>query len=174
MKITLETFIICGLIFLLSTCKSTNDAGISHNTTPSDVMTSSENVRNSHRTPELVMGISAGGTATPEVEEEKVYNVVEVMPTFPGGEQALLAWIGKNLKYPSIAQEQEIQGVVVVRFVVLEDGTVGDAVIQKGLHPECDKAAVKCGKSLPRFIPGKQQGKPVKVWFTCPIRFVIN
>ena len=116
----------------------------------------------------------AGGTATPEVEEEKVYNVVEVMPTFPGGEQALLAYIGKNLKYPSIAQEQEIQGVVVVRFVVLEDGTVGDAVIQKGLHPECDKAAVKVVKSLPRFIPGKQQGKPVKVWFTCPIRFVIQ
>ena len=174
MKITLDTFIICGLIFLLSNCKSTNDAGISHNTTPSDVMTSSENVRNSHRTPELVMGISAGGTATPEVEEEKVYNVAEVMPTYPGGEQALLACIAKNLKYPKSARRNEIQGIVVVRFVVLEDGKVGDIVIQRSLDPECDNAAKKAIKKLKRFTPGRQQGKPVKVWFTCPIQFVLN
>ena len=114
---------------------------------------------------------SAGGTATPEVEEEKVYNVVEVKPTFPGGEAALLKWVSKKLEYPSIAKSQKIQGVVVVRFVVLEDGTVGDVVVQKGLHPECDKAAVKCVKSLPRFTPGMQQGKPVRVWYTLPIRF---
>jgi len=117
---------------------------------------------------------SAGGTSAPEQEEEKVYTVVEVMPSFPGGEGALLKYIGTHLKYPSIAVEQEIQGVVVLRFVVLEDGSVGDVLVQKGLHPECDKAAVKVVKSLPRFIPGKQQGKPVKVWFTCPIRFVLQ
>lgn len=117
---------------------------------------------------------SAGGTSTPEVEEEKVYTVVEVQPSFPGGEAALLKYISTHLKYPSIAEEQDIQGVVVLRFVVLEDGSVGDVVVQKGLHPECDRAAVKVVKSLPRFVPGKQQGKPVKVWFTCPIRFVIT
>lgn len=117
---------------------------------------------------------SAGGTATPEVEEEKVYTVVEVQPSFPGGEAALLKYISTHLKYPAIAEEQDIQGVVVLRFVVLEDGSVGDVVVQKSLHPECDKAAVKVVKSLPRFVPGKQQGKPVKVWFTCPIRFVIT
>lgn len=117
---------------------------------------------------------AAGGTSTPEVEEEKVYTVVEVQPSFPGGEAALLKYISTHLKYPSIAQEQEIQGVVVLRFVVLEDGSVGDVVVQKGLHPECDKAAVKVVQSLPRFVPGKQQGKPVKVWFTCPIRFIIQ
>ena len=103
--------------------------------------------------------------------EEMVYNVVEIMPTFPRGEAALLKWVSKNLEYPSIAKSQKIQGVVVVRFVVLEDGTVGDVVVQKGLHPECDKAAVKCVKSLPRFTPGMQQGKPVRVWYTLPIRF---
>ena len=104
--------------------------------------------------------------------EEKVYNVVEVMPTFPGGEQALLKFITQNLECPSIVKEKGIQGVVVLRFVVCNDGSVGDVVVQKGLHPECDKAAVKVIKSLPRFNPGMKQGEPVNVWFTCPIRFV--
>ena len=120
------------------------------------------------------MGISAGGTATPEVEEEKVYNVAEVMPTYPGGEQALLACIVKNLKYPKSARRNEVQGIVVVRFVVLEDGKVGDIVIKRSLDPECDNAAKKAIKKLKRFTPGRSQGKPVKVWFTCPIQFVLN
>lgn len=117
---------------------------------------------------------SAGGTATPEQEEEKIYNIVETMPSYPGGESALLKYISTHVKYPSIAQEQEIQGVVLLRFVVLEDGSIGEVRVQKGLHPECDKAAVKVIKELPRFTPGRQQGKPVKVWFTCPVRFVIS
>lgn len=173
MRNTLKTAYICGIILLLSACKSTNNAGVSHEATQSDVTTSSENVRNSHRTSELIMGISAGGTATPEVEEEKVYNVVEVMPTYPGGEQALLACIAKNLKYPKSARRNEIQGIVVVRFVVLEDGKIGEVIIQKGLDPECDDAAKQAIKKLKRFTPGKMQGKPVKVWFTCPVKFAI-
>lgn len=173
MRNTLKTAYICGIILLLSACKSTNNAGVSHEATQSDVTTSSENVRNSNRTPELVMGFSAGGTETSEVEEDKVYNVVEVMPTYPGGEQALLACIVKNLKYPKSARRNEVQGIVVVRFVVLEDGKVGDIVIQRSLDPECDNAAKKAIKKLKRFTPGKQQGKPVKVWFTCPVKFAI-
>lgn len=173
MRNTLKTAYICGIILLLSACKSTNNAGVSHEATQSDVITSSENVRNSHRTPEPVMGISAGGTVTPEVEEGRVHNVVEVMPTYPGGTQGLLADIAKNLKYPKSARRNEIQGIVVVRFVVLEDGKIGEVIIQKGLDPECDDAAKQAIKKLKRFTPGKQQGKPVKVWFYCPIRFVI-
>lgn len=173
MRNTLKTAYICGIILLLSACKSTNNAGVSHEATQSDVTTSSENVRNSNITPELVMGFSAGGTVTSEVEEDKVYNVVEVMPTYPGGEQALLACIAKNLKYPKSARRNEVQGIVVVRFVVLEDGKVGDIVIQRSLDPECDNAAKKAIKKLKRFTPGRQQGKPVKVWFTCPVKFAI-
>lgn len=173
MRNTLKTAYICGIILLLSACKSTNNAGVSHEATLSDVTTSSENVRNSNRTPELVMGFSAGGTVTSEVEEDKVYNVVEVMPTYPGGEQALLACIVKNLKYPKSARRNEVQGIVVVRFVVLEDGKVGDIVIQRSLDPECDNAAKKAIKKLKRFTPGRQQGKPVKVWFNCPVKFAI-
>ena len=115
----------------------------------------------------------AGGTATPE-EEPDVFTVVEQPPTVPGGEAALLRYVSEHVKYPAIAQEQEIQGTVVLRFVVLEDGSIGDVIIQRGLDPSCDKEAVRVVKSLPRFVPGKQQGRPVKVWFTLPIRFIIQ
>ena len=120
---------------------------------------------------------SAGGTvaqeAKEEVEDKKVHDVVEVMPTFPGGESALLNYVSTHLKYPAIAQEEDIQGVVNLKFVVLENGAVGDVKIVKSLHPACDKAAIAVVKSLPRFIPGKQQGRAVKVWFNLPIRFTI-
>ena len=96
------------------------------------------------------------------------------MPTFPGGESALLKYITTNLKYPRSAREMEIQGVVVLRFVVKSDGSVGKVVFQKGLSPDCDKAAIDLIKSLPRIKPGKENGQPVNAWFTCPVRFVIS
>lgn len=117
---------------------------------------------------------SAGGTSAPVEEEAKVYNVVEQMPSFPGGEAALLKYVGTHIKYPAIAQEQEISGVVVLRFVVQEDGTVGDVIVQKSLEKHCDEEAVRVVKTLPRFIPGKQQGKAVRVWYTLPVRFSIQ
>lgn len=117
---------------------------------------------------------AAGGTSAPQEEEVKVHTIVEVMPTFPGGEPALLKYVNSNIKYPSISQEQDVQGVVLLRFVVLEDGRVGDVVVQKSLDKHCDAEAIRVVKTLPRFIPGKQQGKAVRVWFTLPIRFVIQ
>ena len=119
----------------------------------------------------------AGGTevAAPPKEEEVVDNaVVEVPATFPGGESALLAYVAKNLKYPAIALEQELQGVVVLKFEVGKDGSVSRIKIVKGLSSECDKAAADVVKKLPRFSPAKQQGHPVPVWFTLPIRFQIQ
>lgn len=107
-------------------------------------------------------------------EEAKVYNVVEQPPTFPGGEAALLKYIATHVKYPQIAQEQDIQGVVNLRFVVKEDGSVGDVQVAKSLESHCDQEAVRVVKSLPRFIPGKQQGKAVKVWFSLPVRFQLQ
>ena len=119
---------------------------------------------------------SAGGStvAPPEPEDEKIYTIVEQPPTFPGGEQALLAYIAKNVKYPAIAQEQDIQGVVQVRFVVLEDGRVGQASVVKSLEKSCDEEALRVVRSLPRFLPGKQQGKAVRVWYTLPIRYQLQ
>ena len=120
---------------------------------------------------------SAGRTvaqeAKEEVEDKKVHDVVEVMPTFPGGESALLNYVSTHLKYPAIAQEEDIQGVVNLKFVVLENGAVGDVKIVKSLHPACDKAAIAVVKSLARFIPGKKQGRAVKVWYNLPICFTI-
>ena len=115
-----------------------------------------------------------GGTSAPVEEEAKVYNVVEQMPSFPGGEAALLKYVNTHIKYPAIAQEQEISGVVVLRFVVKEDGSVGEVIVQKSLEKHCDEEAVRVVKSLPRFIPGKQQGKAVRVWYTLAVRYVIQ
>lgn len=104
----------------------------------------------------------------------KVYAVVGQPPTFPGGESALLAWVGKNIRYPQDALEKGTQGVVLLRFVVLENGSIGDVTVTRKLSPSCDAEAVRVVKSLPRFIPARNNGKPVKVWYTLPIRFHIQ
>ena len=117
----------------------------------------------------------AGATSAPPKEPEVVDNaIVEVPATFPGGEAALLAFIGKNLVYPAIAQEQEIQGTVVLRFKVVVDGSVSVVKVEKSLTKECDQAAAAVVRKLPRFVPAKQQGHPVPVWFRLPIRFRIQ
>ena len=117
---------------------------------------------------------SAGGTSVPKEEEVVDNALVEVQATYPGGEAALLAFINKNIIYPQIALEQELQGKVILRFQVKADGSVGDIVIQKSLSRECDQAAKDVVKKLKRFIPAKQQGRPVPVWFTLPISFQIQ
>lgn len=117
----------------------------------------------------------AGGTDVPPQEEEVADNaLVEVPATYPGGEAALLRFISENLDYPSIAQEQELQGVVVLRFRVEKDGSIGEIVVKKSLSKECDQAAAQVVSKLARFVPAKQQGHPVPVWFTLPIRFQIR
>ena len=106
------------------------------------------------------------------VEEDKIYDdTVEQPPTFPGGMSALMQHLATHVKYPKAAQEQKIQGTVILKFVVLEDGSVSDVEVSKSLEPHCDEEAVRVVKELPQFIPGKQQGKPVRVWLTLPIRF---
>ena len=119
----------------------------------------------------------AGGDQVPVKEEEKapeVHTIVEQMPVFPGGEQALLAYVASHVKYPEIAKEQDVQGIVQLRFVVLENGSIGDVQVVKSLESHCDAEAKRVVKSLPRFVPGKQQGKAVRVWYTLPIRFQIQ
>ena len=117
----------------------------------------------------------AGGTTVPPKEPEVVDNaIVEVPATYPGGEAALLAFVSKNLVYPAIAQEQELQGVVVLRFKVDVDGSVSSVKIEKSLSKECDQAAADVVRKLHRFVPAKQQGHPVPVWFRLPVRFRIQ
>ncbi len=108
-----------------------------------------------------------------EERSQEVCTIPEQMPVFPGGEHALLAYVAQHLKYPEQAIRDRVQGVVQLRFVVLENGRIGDVQIIKSLEPHCDAEAKRVVKSLPRFIPGKQGGKAVRVWYTIPIRFMI-
>ena len=110
----------------------------------------------------------------PVKEEERISEVCtipEQLPVFPGGESALLAYVAQHLKYPEQAIRDSVQGVVQLRFVVLENGHVGKVQIIKSLESHCDAEAKRVVKYFPRFIPGKQQGKAVRVWYTLPIRF---
>ena len=106
--------------------------------------------------------------------EAKVFTYVEQMPVFPGGEAALQKYIHEHLKYPTVSLEEGTQGTVMLRFVVNENGSVGEIQILKSLDTYCDREAKRVVQSLPRFTPGLQQGKPVKVWFQLPVRFEID
>ena len=110
------------------------------------------------------------------VEEQKpqIFNHVEVMPTFPGGDTELMKWLYANISYPTIAQEQGIQGIVNLRFVVRSDGSVDDVQVVKGLDPSCDKEAQRVVKKMPKWNPGKQNGSPVNVYFSLPVRFKLQ
>lgn len=108
----------------------------------------------------------------PVVEEDnKVWEIVEQKPQFPGGEAALMKYIRDNMQYPSIAQENGIQGKVVVRFVVSKDGSVRDVTVMRGVDSSLDKEAIRVVKSLPNFIPGKQNGHAVNVYYILPVSF---
>ena len=105
---------------------------------------------------------------------DAVFFIVEDMPEFPGGDEALRKYIANALSYPEIAQEKKIQGKVYVSFVVEKDGSVGDAKIARGVDPSLDKEALRVVKNLPTWKPGKQRGEPVRVSYTVPINFALN
>jgi len=109
-----------------------------------------------------------------EAEDAPVFFIVEEMPDFPGGQLALRKFIAQAIKYPVIAQENGIQGKVFVNFVVNKDGTVTGAKIARGVDPSLDKEALRVVNSLPKWKPGKQGGKPVRVSYTVPINFVLQ
>jgi protein TonB len=111
---------------------------------------------------------------TTDVDAAEPFVVVEEMPMFPGGEQALLAYIGEHTQYPEVAKENNIQGKVIVRFCVTSKGGVDKVEILKGVDPELDKEAIRVVKTLPTFKPGKQGGKPVPVWYMVPINFTLK
>ena len=104
-------------------------------------------------------------------EENKVFDVVEQMPSFPGGMGALMSWLSQNIKYPVIAAENGVQGRVIVQFVVEKDGSVTDVRVAKSVDPSLDKEAQRVVKSMPRWIPGKQNGSAVRVKYTVPVTF---
>ena len=110
-----------------------------------------------------------------EEEEEVVFVVVESMPEFPGGQQALFKYLSENVKYPVIAQENGIQGRVICQFVVNKDGSIVDVeVVRSGGDASLDKEAIRVIKTMPKWKPGKQRGKPVRVKYTVPVNFKLQ
>jgi len=109
-----------------------------------------------------------------EPEKPQIFSHVEVMPQFPGGDGALMKWLRDNISYPPLAQEQGIQGRVSLRFVVKPDGSVAEVEVIKGLDPSCDKEAVDKVKKMPKWIPGKQNGNPVYVYYQLPVTFKLQ
>ena len=108
------------------------------------------------------------------VEDNKVFEAVEQMPTFPGGEAELMKYLSKNLSYPTLAAEHGIQGTVLLQFVVQKDGSIGEVKVVRSKDPDLDKEAVRVVKGMPKFIPGRMNGQAVNVWFTLPVRFKLQ
>ncbi len=121
--------------------------------------------------------INVNPVFTPDVEEdvpEEIFFVVEEPAEFPGGDQALLRYIHNTVKYPVIAQENGIQGKVFVKFIIDEQGAVSNAEIMRGVDVSLDKEALRVINSLPDFKPGKQRGRPVKVYYNAVIKFQLQ
>jgi periplasmic protein TonB len=114
------------------------------------------------------------GNTQEEEEEVQIFTVVESMPGFPGGEAARIQYLNDNIKYPQMARESGIQGRVFVTFVVERDGSVTDVKVLRGIGGGCDEEAVRVIKNMPKWDPGKQRGKPVRVQFNMPILFKLN
>ena len=106
----------------------------------------------------------------PEVAS-KVFDVVEEMPSFPGGQGALMSYLASNIKYPVVAQENGVQGRVIVSFVVERDGSISDVRVARSVDPSLDREAQRVVKSMPRWKPGKQNGSAVRVKYTVPVVF---
>lgn len=111
-------------------------------------------------------------TAEPVVQ--KPFEVAEVMPSYPGGDKELMKFLSDNLKYPVVDMEQGTQGRVVLRFVVGLDGSITDVKVLRSLSPTTDKEAIRVVKAMPKWIPGRQNGKPVPVFFSLPVRFKLE
>ena len=109
----------------------------------------------------------------PEVEN-KVFDVVEQMPSFPGGPSALMKYLSENVNYPVVAQENGVQGRVVVSFVVEKDGHITDVKVVRSVDPSLDKEAARVVKSMPSWIPGKQNGSAVRVKYNVPVSFKLQ
>ena len=114
--------------------------------------------------------VSTSGTAVEE-DTEVVFVVVESMPAFPGGDAALFKYLNDNIKYPVIAQESGIQGRVICQFVVNRDGSIVDIEVVRSVDKSLDAEAIRVIKNMPRWTPGKQRGKTVRVKYTLPVNF---
>ncbi len=109
-----------------------------------------------------------------EVVEEEIFQIVEEMPSYPGGAEALYSYLNDNIRYPVVAMESGISGRVYVQFVVEKDGSVSDVKVVRGIGGGCDEEAVRVIQAMPKWNPGKQRGRAVRVLYSVPILFTLN
>jgi len=107
-------------------------------------------------------------------DDEKVFTEVEQLPVFPGGEAALMKFLSTNIHYPLSAAEKGIEGRVILRFIVRKTGEVSDVEVIRGLSPDCDQEAIRVISMMPKWTPGRQNGRDVSVYFTIPIKFMLD
>jgi protein TonB len=110
----------------------------------------------------------------PKEVKEEIFKSVEQMPQFPGGDQALMSYLSKHINYPPMAAENNIQGKVILQFVVEKDGKVGEVKVARSVDKDLDREAVRVVKTLPKFTPGRQNGQAVRVWYTLPVTFKLQ
>ena len=109
-----------------------------------------------------------------EASENQIFEFLEEVPEFPGGPEKMMKWLNENVKYPAIAQENNIQGRVMVSFVVEKDGSVSNVNILRGVDPSLDKEAIRLVSAMPKWKPGRQTGKPVRARFNIPVTFKLR
>lgn len=119
----------------------------------------------------LVLLFSFTTSTAQTKKNDMLFSVVEVMPQYPGGQIAMLQYLMKNIKYPEQAMKKGIQGRVAVSFIVEKDGSISDVKPVLSVHPLLNKEAVRVVKSMPKWSPGKHNGKPVRVRFNLPVMF---
>ena len=125
----------------------------------------------------LAILFTVNTTATAQnkkTSNDKVFEKVEDMPEFPGGEQAMMDFVAKNVQYPKEAMEKGISGRVMVGFIVEKDGSICETEVVKGIGGGCDEEAVRVVKAMPKWKPGKEKGKPVRVSYMMPIFFKLQ
>lgn len=120
------------------------------------------------------VAFSDNAAAQSQYKGEDVLIVADEMPSFPGGEAAIRENISRNLRYPESAVEKGIEGKVFIKFIVTKDGSVANVTISRSVDAAIDEEALKVVRMLPKFTPGKKDGKPVNVWYSLPISFQLN
>ena len=137
-------------------------------------VTNSEGTTNLNNFKEQINEVVIEEKEPVEEKPAEVFISVEQMPQFPGGDAALLKYLSSHINYPPMAAESNIQGRVVVQFVVDKTGKVGEVMVIRSVDKELDREAVRVCKSLPKFVPGRQNGQPVSVWYTLPVTFKLQ
>lgn len=159
--------LVIGCVYAFMKCQGNNEA--IEKTAPNIETTVEENVQKQGA--EQDVNNEQQNYNTSQESQEKVYDVVEVMPSFPGGQSALMQYLGNNIQYPVEAQENGVQGRVIISFVVEDDGSISHVKVVKPVDPVLDREAMRVVESMPKWIPGKQNGECVRVRYSVPVVF---